>query len=379
MAGGTIDYVLNLKADGTAATGEIGGLQSKVGGLDGALKGLGVAGLAAGVLAAVDQVANLQAEIGLTAGLLDLSAEDASRLTGALAKVGVEASDVAVFALDIAAGFEGNIEILDRLGIKAGDIETPLDAVKLAIDKWDLLTPVERIELFGEEAAIALGKLASGGETAIEILNDIPEARVYTQEQLDLSAEYVQNMQDAQLAAQGIVNVLAENVIPLLSSAAEGAALVGETIEEWSNDSEDVDAFFGNFLDQLGGLKNAFLRLFDRDAQQELQDNILNVRKDVVDLSGVLDVAARDRDTDIEVSAVGTTLANRNIDYAARNRNVPLTVRWNIPAIPGAGDRDPRPSTTNVTLNYGRAVTPSQFAAAARAWSFSNGGNPVGF
>ena len=384
MAGGSIDYVLNLKADGTAATGEIGGLRDSVGGLDGKLKGLGVAGLAAGVLAAVDNVATLQNEIGNTANLLDLSAEDASRLTGALAKVGVEAEDVAVFALDIAAGFQDSDEILERLGVTAGEVATPLDAVKVAIDNWDLLTPVERIELFGEEAALQLGKLATDGRTATDILNDIPEARVYTQKQLDQSAEYVTNMQDAKLAAEGIVNVLAENVIPLLTTAAGVAGTVGGAIEKWSDESENVESFMGNFIEQLEGAGQAALNIFDREYQQNAQDRILNVAKSVTGLGEVIDLAAAARDVDIN----SDTPENRAeaeriqglIDYVSRDRTMRIYGTYVPPTAFGPGpDGGPviNPTTTNVTMNYGRAITPSQFADAAAAYSFSNGGNPI--
>ena len=381
MAGGSIDYVLNLKADGTAATGEIDGLQGSVGGLDSKLKGLGVAGLAAGVLVAVDNVATLQNEIGNTANLLDLSAEDASRLTGALAKVGVEAEDVAVFALDIAAGFEDSDEILERLGVTAGDVATPLDAVKVAIDNWDLLTPVERIELFGEEAALALGKLATGGQTATDILNDIPEARVYTQEQIDQSAEYVANMRDAKLAAEGIVNVLAENVIPLLSTASGVAATVGEAIEGWSDESENVDSFMGNFIEQLQGAGKAAANIFDREYQQNAQDRILNVRKDVVDLGNVIDDAAAARDVDInsdtaENRAEAERIAGL-IDYVSRDRNMRIYGTYVPPTAFGPGPDGGPVINQTVNMNYGRAITPSQFADAAAAYSFSNGGNPI--
>ena len=379
MAGGSIDYVLNLKADGTAATGEIGGLKGAVGGLDSKLKGLGMAGLVAGTLAAVDNVANLQNEIANTANLLDISAEDASRLTAALQKVGVPAEDVAVFALDIAAGFQGSEEILERLGLKAEEVKDPMDAVKLAIDNWDLLTPVERIELFGESAALQLGKLADGGLTATQILNDIPEARVYTEEQLEQSAEYVRNMQDAKLAAQGIVNVLAESVIPLLSDAAGVAAAVGETIEDWSDSSEDVDSWFSNLFGQLGGAKDAFLRLFDREAQQDLQDRILGVDQTVGLLNQSLDLTAADRETQITAKAE-TRQANKFLDSAARDREARIFGKY-IPD-PRYGSGQPggsgyQPFNQTVNVNYGRAITPSQFADAAAAYSFSNGGTPI--
>ena len=53
MAGGKIDYVLNLKADGTAATGEIDGLKGAVGGLDAKLGAVAPAALVAGIGAAI--------------------------------------------------------------------------------------------------------------------------------------------------------------------------------------------------------------------------------------------------------------------------------------------------------------------------------------
>jgi hypothetical protein len=377
MAGGTIDYVLNLNADASAATGTIGELKQGVGGIQSAIGGLAIAGIATGVLAAVDATATLQTQVGTTAELLDLSVEDTSRLTAALGLAGIEADEVATFALDIASGIEGSDVAMEAFGLEAGEALTPLEAITLAYDNWNLLTPTERIQTYGEEANRILGKLIEDGETFSGVMSDIPDAQVFDAEQVAAAEAYKDAMAEANAAYASIVVILSEQLIPLMTTAADAAGVVGEKIAEWSDDSENVDAWFGNLTGQIGQAGQAFLGMFDREKQQEIQDNLLGVQEEVKRVGyGLDDVADKDYEANIDVIS-NAEIESLFIDAVADKPRTayidvrPTGLRFAAGAIAGVANSTPQQT---INFNYGRAITPAQFAAAGRDYQFSNGG-----
>ena len=160
----------------SALPGPLGDIGSALSGPGGAVA---AAGLLVGALGKAAQEAMVTGqEAQTTAAALNSTVEEASRLNEAFGQFGIEANDAVDIALQITGALDANVETAEKLGFAVGEAIDPIEGVKAAIDNWDLLTPIERMELFGEEGVRQIAKMQADGRSLSDIMDSISDGQL---------------------------------------------------------------------------------------------------------------------------------------------------------------------------------------------------------
>jgi hypothetical protein len=217
----------------------------------------GPAGVAAGAAAvgaflvkAVGDAIELGKEAELTAAKLDLDVEAASRLNTVFTNAGFEAEVVAEVAVDIGDALAEDAELAARLGVEAGQTLGVMDAMSAAIDGWDLLTPAERIAVFGDEGVKAVAAIRRQGGSLEDQMNAIADINV-------IDGDEAADLKDVEMAMKTLSNVWAGVQTEIAVST---AGIVADllTIGGAASDLAEADDL-GFLAETLGTIKDQAL------------------------------------------------------------------------------------------------------------------------
>jgi len=345
----TARYVMQIDANGSPAVSELGRVESAVadvdegvagigetaGGLEGQFGGIsdelgniaggvGIGAVAAGLKNVLDQAAQVADEAIVLSEFMGISAEDAQKLNIAFGEIGLEADEVLALMDTVVQRLEESPELADELGVALGPdgVLDPMEAISAAIRGWedDILTPTQKIELFGEEGVRQIGLMIASGKSLEEILDGINPAEIYTEEELARAREYQELMADIERIWQAIVL-------------------------------------------NLGG--EAFRRISEYVKQvEQLRDFVL----EVAGAFGLVESEASD--AGVKVVDIRDTVREIPSEIPI---SVPVTTRW-VNGLPPGYSYPARPSTTvNQTIVLGRAATAADVAAATARWTHANG------
>jgi hypothetical protein len=382
-------YVITIDANGTPASQEIGKLRDSVDRVDDALddvnsptkldnlKGsfsavggqlsgligpLGLAGVATGIFKIADQAAQLAIDAGITASALNTSVEEASLLNAALGDVGIEANDVVALALQVGEQLSTNEELAARFGLKVGEQLEPIDALRLAIDSWDLLTPTERVQIFGEEGVLQIARITGEGQKLDDILAGIDTDRILTAEQVERAEAYKDSMAEIRASYEEIIIALGDSIIPQLTQV---VGLMADAVN------------FANGLKvEINGVDLGFL-----SGWVDLWDAFIENNKEILREFGILTPELESTFQGVEVSASRTTTQLELAEAKARGlgralgeipTDITTTIRlkqsgvYAPPTYPGA-------QTNNITVNLARTASVRDVDAAIARWASVNG------
>ncbi len=244
MARNTTKTYIIIDANGKPAAGELKRLEDQAKETDGAIDDLGdpskLDGLKGGIDGAIGQLGKMAGPAGIGAvvaglgiavqktidiaeeteqieQLLELDAEAAGRLRAVFEDVGLEVEDVTAISLDTLEALEDNADMAKRLGINADEALTPMDAIRAAVDGWDLLTPTERIQTFGEEGSIQLSKLRAQGKDLDDLLAGIEDGRLIGDEAQAEALELKASIAEIKGLWDAIVITIGTEIIPLIN------------------------------------------------------------------------------------------------------------------------------------------------------------------
>jgi hypothetical protein len=379
---------MTIDANGRPAIAELGNVERAVGDVDdevtdlgsaskwdgmksslsdvtdqlGPLKGAaGFAGVGAAVLGVATQAAELATEVETVATALDLDVDAASRLRAAFADVGLDAAGVVGFTLSISDQLQNNVDLADKLGVNIQTVaDNPIEAVRAGIDNWDLLTPTERAQLFGEEGVLAISKMIDEGSTLTDILEGVDDTRVFTQEQLDRAKEFNEATADLKGAWEGIVISLSDSFIPLL---AESGGLVADLVNQLNGfevGGKNKLSIFSSWPDVFRAADEQFAKVYN--GVGDLVTGADDAGEALFDAGNIAE-----GEWSKAADAVNDTRAA--LDAIPTNKTIRVTVEESLRRI-GTGF-----STTNnnVTVNVPRSLDGREVDAVVRRWALNNG------
>jgi len=227
---------LDESLDDVNESGKLGGLSEGLEGVTdklGLLAGpAGVGALGAAFVAIGNKAADVAIEAGTIATALDVSVTEASRLNAAFGDVGIESNDLVDIALQISGAIASDAETAKALGVAVGEAVEPIAAIKLGIDRWDFLTPTQRASAFGEEGVRQISRMVAEGKSLDEILEGVSDTRLVSDDDLAAALSYKNAMADVEGAVEGVVLALSDGVIPALTTSAQIAATIVETLSK---------------------------------------------------------------------------------------------------------------------------------------------------
>lgn len=263
---------------------KLDGLKAGVGGLVDSLGvaagPAGAAGVAAALGAAAVSAANAAEESAVVETTLETTAEDASRLIAVFEDVGIEANDLIDIGLSVNDGLQDSEELAARLGVRLGEDLSPAEALKAAIDSWDLLTPTERAQLFGEEGVRQVGKIAASGEELDDLLSGVSELRIYTDEEQQAAIDFNRTVAELKGVVQGLVNQVGGDLVDAFNDVNDVVEKVGGVLGDLIPDT-------GEAAEETSGLRKAWDEVY---AAAEFTINpykaILNLTGDINEATG---------------------------------------------------------------------------------------------
>jgi methyl-accepting chemotaxis protein len=399
MASRALNYLIGIDANGTPAIGELNKVERAVEGIDdsiddiaepgrldgfkgafadaagslGAMAGpASVGALAAGIFKIASDASELAVSAGQTAEALGLSAEDASALNAAFTDAGYDAAALVGLAFSITEGLQDSPEILDRLGLKAEEVVDPIDAIRAGIDNWDLLTPIERAKLFGEEGVLAISKMVGEGESLEDIIEGIDSTRIFSDEDIARGKEYEAAVAEIKGAWEGVVIELSGSVVPALTEILSVSATIVETLNKVKVGGEDGIGIFSSLFDLGKYVKDGWVDLYNEINGEDFDEAKVNVER----YNEIIQSGARDSADAIDeigaavdgiptnktvVVGVDTSFAAQQIAAFYRSLGSSPT-----PVQPVSGPR-------NITVNLGRAVGMREVNRAIVDWTHANG------
>ena len=299
---------------------------------------LGVGAVIGGLNKALSDAADISAEASILAGFLNISVEEASGLQAVFSDFGLDREGFLGAMEQFVTKLAETPELADELGVALGPdgVLDPVEAIKAAIDKWDLLTPTEKVELFGEEGVRSVERIIASGKDLETLIEDLPEARIITPEEQQRIENYTDAVRDLKALYEQIVIVIAQDLGPAIGAltspldTAKGIVSdVADGITDWG---VEADRSF-----------NPILNVFDlfADAKEEVED-----------------------------------LGDEINGLVSSTKVVPVEVEvrtnW-VNGLPPGFSFPARPTTNNVTINLGRAATAADVAAASGRYLHQNG------
>jgi len=239
-AAGELQRVEDAAKDTDEAVEDIGagGMPGLQAGLDGAIGKLGalagpagVGALVGGLISAGDKAADLAIEAGTVASTLDISVEEASRLTAAFGDVEIEANDLVDIALQVTGALEDSPALAQALGLEIGKAIEPVDALEAGIDNWNFLDATTRAQLFGEEGVRQLGRLAAEGESLEDILAGIDDTRIVDDQAVEDALEYKAAMAEIAGAWDSVAIYIGQSVVPLMTDVLGLAVAIKDALQ----------------------------------------------------------------------------------------------------------------------------------------------------
>jgi hypothetical protein len=263
--GGSFDGLIDDLGDVDLS---VRGITSALTGKAGA--GVAIAGLAGGLLAAAKSATEAAIEVDVLSTALDTDVETASRLATAFERVGVETNDIADIGLQISGALSDDVDMAARLGLTLRQANDPVTALRAGIDNWDFLTATERASVFGEEGVRQISAIIAQGGTLTELLNDVDEATVISEEDVARARELDLEIAKMEEGLKGAALVIGQEVIPLIGEAVSSLAEVREGPDEsgWTS--------FGSSLFDLFTSTNVQLKPVI-DSVKDLRDKLNSV------------------------------------------------------------------------------------------------------
>ena len=246
--GGQGDEKMSLLASGTDA------LAGKMRDLAGPAA---VGAVVTGMVAAVEKTIELGVQADTIATALDITTEEASRLAAAFGDVGIEANDIVDIGLQIQGGLEDNTDLTDRLGVVMDDLKSPVDAIRVGIDNWDLLTPTERATLFGEEGVRQISRMVAEGQTLDEILAGVSDIRVISEDDAERARKMAASMAELKGLVEGITLTVGGNLLEAFENVQAVADLLPGDLEAATIAAELFAAALSPPLTILGKIDDA--------------------------------------------------------------------------------------------------------------------------
>lgn len=174
--------------------GPVGEIANALSGPAGVVGGIGAA--VGGLVAMANQFADTAIEAQTLAEATNSTVEEASQLLAGVKQFGLEYNDVTDIALQVTGALEGNVVLMEKLGLTAEQAENPMENIKAAIDAWDLLTATERAQAFGEEGVRQIARIIASGESLDEILAGVSDAQVLSPEDVERANELKETTAD---------------------------------------------------------------------------------------------------------------------------------------------------------------------------------------
>lgn len=215
----------------TSALDGVGGKAGEVSGILSGLatKGGGFGAVAAGItgaVAGINQLAATQANLALEAqtyaDLVGTSVENASRLLVVTKNVGVEANDLSDITLQMTQAFQDSPELAKELGINLGDGKDGAERLLQVLQKMNdpLLSNEAKARIFGRllgEEGVRQGQtlITKVGDIG-KAIEDIPDALVITDEDVEAARRYQATMRELQTVIKSIAADLGNDAIPLI-------------------------------------------------------------------------------------------------------------------------------------------------------------------
>lgn len=237
---GAIDKVdrndIDIDADTSGVSGLRGALDSAGGAAEGLVSELGPIGsilgsasagpaaaavaVATGLFAAADSAADTATEVKQISDLLGGSVEDASRLRGAFAATGIEASDLMDIVLQTTGALDAQPALVKELGIEMGG--SPIDNFVAAADAVDNVDDATRraiisSQLFGEEGVRQLQQLKSQYGSVSAAIEAVPELAVLGEDDIDNAITYQKEMAELKAKFAALAGELGQKVLPVVT------------------------------------------------------------------------------------------------------------------------------------------------------------------
>lgn len=281
----------SMESIGDAASGIPGPLGDVAGLMTGPA---GIAAGAAAIGAALWGAAKAAIAVGeeaqTTAFALNATVEEASRLNVAMGQFGVEANDAVDIALQVTGALADSTEIAEKLGFEAGEVIAPMDGVKASIDSWDLLTPVERMKIFGEEGVRQVAKLQRDGRSLSDIMAGLSDFQVIDAREAAKLEKTDAKMRELAATAEGVKTEVGVGVVGSLNDTQNVMEQIGDLwpdvlpdLQGWS--AEATTALVSPFAGLMGVISDDLYGAVDSTNTkfQQLPDSIDDATASVSD------------------------------------------------------------------------------------------------
>ena len=226
-----------------------------------------VAGIGAAFVYAATEAVEAAKQAETIAAALDTSVEDASRMGLAFEQIGEDADVVVELALTVGEALEDDAELAEQLGINLEESSGPAEQLGRAINNWDLLTPTQRIKVFGEEGVLQISRLIRQGKSWEEILASFSDGQVIDDAEAARARELEATIQDLKGVWDSIVLTVGQEVVDAVNGVTGAVELLGGAL----------DAVVGPWTDLLGGIDSDVLSTFfvgGAEAAVTLKDKI---------------------------------------------------------------------------------------------------------
>ena len=189
-----------------------------------------------------------------------LSAASSSKLNAVLDDFGISADKGAGSLAKLARNVYDNKSALDQYGVtvatnRDGTVNMEKTIVSIATAYNNLKDPAARaslvVDAFGKSGRDMIPILESGGKALRDMFANVPDAQIFTQDQLDNALEYKLSVDNLKDSFDEIKYTVGNQLLPTLTDLTNNLATVIRTFQETTNALGDLRIGSGSAFDAL--------------------------------------------------------------------------------------------------------------------------------
>ena len=248
---------------GNSIPGPAGEIADVVGDLSGGDLAAGAAAIGAVGLALADMgrdalaAAESAQKIAIA---LETDVESASRLGAAFEDAAIEADEMIDIALTTVDALEAEADLAAKIGVNLAEGVSPAEQLEAAVAAWDLLTPTERMKLFGEEGNRQIAGLIERFGSLEAAQEQVSDARVINDEDVRQADELRRTISELADLWDSISLTIGQKVVTAVNDVKSVVDAVTDSVTYWADLLTDLNIATP---DEIDAIKRAFRSAVD--------------------------------------------------------------------------------------------------------------------